>query len=75
VHYFLREYQQLEDIGISEDPIGNGVIQIVNDALNYRYDEYKTKGAWAFTANLPWLDMQLYVPFFALDIIQIYISL
>lgn len=59
VHLFLKEYHELEDIGLCDDPAENGVIQIVSDALNYRLDEYPKTGRWRLLGTEPWLDMDL----------------
>lgn len=61
VHLFLKEYQDLEDIGLYDDPTQDGIIHILADALNYRHDEYPITGAWRMLGKEPWLDMELYV--------------
>ncbi|KAF7759808.1 hypothetical protein Agabi119p4_11503 [Agaricus bisporus var. burnettii] len=59
VHLFLKEYQDLEDIGLYDDPTQDGIIHILADALNYRHDEYPITGAWRMLGKEPWLDMEL----------------
>jgi ribonuclease Z len=59
VHLFLKEYQELEDIGLNDDPAQNGIIQIISDALNYRHEEYPKTGPWRMPGTEPWLDLNL----------------
>jgi ribonuclease Z len=61
VHLYLKEYHELEDIGLCDDPMKNGVVQIISDALNFELDEYPTTGFWRVGGNEPWLDLQLSV--------------
>ncbi|KAF9454406.1 hypothetical protein P691DRAFT_717421 [Macrolepiota fuliginosa MF-IS2] len=59
VHLHLKEYHDLEDIGLCDDPDKNGVVQIMSDALNFKYNEYPTMGMWRVGGDEPWLDLQL----------------
>ncbi|KAF5362391.1 hypothetical protein D9756_002186 [Leucocoprinus leucothites] len=59
VHVSLKESHELEDLGLCDDPKENGVIPILSEALNFRYNEYPTMGLWRIGGNEPWADINL----------------
>jgi hypothetical protein len=61
IHRVLKEIHELEDLGLNDDPRENGVVQVVSEALNVKWD-YDDRLALRRTGGIePWLDIQLLV--------------
>ncbi|EKM81596.1 hypothetical protein AGABI1DRAFT_105131 [Agaricus bisporus var. burnettii JB137-S8] len=59
VHRTLKEVHELEDIGLNDDPRENGVVQVISEALNTRWNYDDEVALRRAGGNEPWLDIQL----------------
>lgn len=60
VHRTLKEVHELEDIGLNDDPRENGVVQVISEALNTRWNYDDEVALRRAGGNEPWLDIQLW---------------
>ncbi|KAF4591050.1 hypothetical protein EYR40_009650 [Pleurotus pulmonarius] len=58
VHVYLREYSDIEDLGLF-DGSPSGVVTIMSESLHWKRPErYQTTGMWQLGGNEPWTDIQ-----------------
>jgi ribonuclease Z len=61
IHRILKEIHELEDLGLNDDPRENGVVQVISEALNVKWDYDDDLALRRTGGNEPWLDIQLSV--------------
>ncbi|KAF8901546.1 hypothetical protein CPB85DRAFT_1323393 [Mucidula mucida] len=59
VHLYLRELSDVQNMGL-DDPSGNGVIQVMSEALHWKKPEaYAEYGRWRLGGHEPWTEINM----------------